>query len=57
MTWECLDGLPDEDHDWSLLAGDESTGEGDSMVCRQCGKTREATHDETRDSYTAPEWG
>ena len=51
MIWECRDGTPDEDHDWKLVCGDPSVGEGDYMECRACGKTREATEDEITDSY------
>jgi len=50
-AWECKDGTPDEDHNWKLIAGDSSVGEGDYMECRECGKTREATEQEVADSY------
>jgi hypothetical protein len=49
--WDCRDGTPDEDHDWKLVSGESDVGLGDVMVCRQCGKEREATDDEIRDSY------
>lgn len=51
LQWECCDGTPEEDHDWKLIPGDSSVGEGDQMECRQCGKIREATEEESRDSY------
>ena len=49
--WDCADGTPDEDHDWILIPGDSSVGEGDYMECQQCGKTRDATEREIADSY------
>jgi hypothetical protein len=56
MPWECYDGTPEEDHDWKLIAGDRSVGEGDHMECRACGKTREATEQEVTDSYNQATW-
>jgi hypothetical protein len=48
--WDCRDGTLEEDHDWRFVGGDEATGEGDYMECRQCGKTRDAnTADLSRD--------
>lgn len=49
--WDCKDGTPGEDHDWRLVPGDTSVGEGDYMVCNQCEKERIATEEESRDSY------
>lgn len=53
--WYCRDGTPDEDHDWVLVPGDRSVGEGDYMECAQCGKQREATDSEISTSYEDPE--
>lgn len=52
--WDCADGTPEEDHDWKLIVGDSSVGEGDYMECRQCGKEREATEAEIADSWHDP---
>lgn len=49
--WDCRDGMPDEDHDWRIVCGDQSVGLGDYMECRECGKTREATDQEIADSW------
>lgn len=54
--WDCRDGESDEDHDWKLIPGDSSVGEGDFMECRQCGKTRNATEREIADSYDDCDW-
>lgn len=51
-NWDCADGTPDEDHDWKLVGGDRSVGEGDIVECEQCGKQREPTEDDYYD-----EWG
>lgn len=56
MAWECHHGTPDEDHNWKLVVGDSSVGEGDYMECRACGETRPATEQEVRDSYNQATW-
>ena len=50
-TWDCMAGTSEEDHDWILIPGDPSVGEGDYMECAQCGETREPTEQEIIDSY------
>jgi hypothetical protein len=57
--WECHDGTPDEDHDWRISVdtiGDYGVVNGTareySMVCRACGKEREATEREISDAWS-----
>ena len=35
---DCMDGTPDEDHDWRYDGGDFSVGIYGAWVCRACGK-------------------
>ncbi len=58
--WDCADGTPEEDHDWKFVSdwyGDDpgvinGTADCSFMRCEQCGKEREPTEAEIRDSYS-----
>ena len=42
---DCMDGTPDEDHDWHYEAGDDSVGIVGGWVCRYCDKVHPKSAD------------
>lgn len=46
---DCMDGTPDEDHDWFYDGGDPDTGLYPGYVCRYCGKVDERDRDPPSD--------